>query len=115
MIKDLIYQKQGPFTEELELADSPFGFGQLPKRLLPDRTEKSVCGYCSTGCSLDIHIKNGEAVNVTPTIDYPVNIGSACPKGWEALTPLHAADRARYPLLRKEGKLEKVDWAVVMS
>ena len=116
MIKDLIYQKQGPFTEELELASSPFGFGKLPKRLLPDKTEKSVCGYCSTGCCLDVHIKNGQAINVTPTAAYPVNLGSACPKGWEVLTPLRAADRALYPLLRnKEGRLERASWALAMS
>jgi anaerobic selenocysteine-containing dehydrogenase len=90
MIRDFIYQKQGPFSEELELADSSFGFGKLPKRLLPERTVTSVCGYCSVGCSLDVHIKNGEAVNVTPAVDYPVNLGGACPKGWEVLAPLRA-------------------------
>lgn len=116
MIKDFIYQKQGPFTEELELANSPFGFGKLPKRLLPEKSVKSVCGYCSTGCCLDVHIKNGQAINVTPTADHPVNLGSACPKGWEVLTPLRAADRALYPLLRdKEGKLERTSWALAMS
>lgn len=116
MIKDFIYQKQGPFTEELELADSPFGFGKLPKRLLPEKSVKSVCGYCSTGCCLDVHIKDSQAINVTPTAGYPVNLGSACPKGWEVLTPLRAADRALYPLLRdKEGRLERVSWALAMS
>jgi assimilatory nitrate reductase catalytic subunit len=36
----------------------------------------------------------------------------ACPKGWEALTPLAAQDRATTPLLRntKTGKLEATDW-----
>ena len=35
----------------------------------------------------------------------------ACPKGWEALTPLRAPDRATTPLLRDaRGKLEPVDW-----
>ncbi len=116
MIKDLIYQKQGPFTEELELGNSLFGFGKLPKRLLPEKIVKSVCGYCSTGCCLDVHIKDEKAVNVTPTVDYPVNLGSACPKGWEVLTPLKASDRALYPLLRnKEGKLERTSWALAMS
>jgi assimilatory nitrate reductase catalytic subunit len=36
----------------------------------------------------------------------------ACPKGWEALTPLSAPDRATTPLLRNAntGVLEPVDW-----
>jgi anaerobic selenocysteine-containing dehydrogenase len=41
-----------------------------------------------------------------------VNLGMACPKGWEALTPLAAPDRATIPLLRSEktGELEPIDW-----
>jgi anaerobic selenocysteine-containing dehydrogenase len=40
----------------------------------------------------------------------------ACPKGWEALTPLAAPDRATTPLLRNEqtGELEAVDWERAM-
>jgi len=75
-----------------------------------------VCGYCSTGCSLDIHLKDGRAVNLTPTTRYPVNLGMACPKGWEALAVLDAPDRATVPLLRQDnGKLEPVGWDVALS
>jgi len=73
--------------------------GQVPVRLQPDATTRLVCGYCSTGCSLDAHLRDGQAVNLTPTRAYPVNLGSACPKGWEALTPVVAPDRATTPLL----------------
>jgi len=115
-LKKLIYQEDGPLTDELELVQSPLGLGRLPKRLLPEKVEGMICGFCSTGCSLDVHIKDGQAVNVTPTRDYPVNLGFACPKGWEVLAPLKALDRATDPLLRnKEGKLERVDWATAME
>jgi assimilatory nitrate reductase catalytic subunit len=70
-----------------------------------------ICGFCSTGCSLNIHLKHGEAISLTPSSDYPVNRGMACPKGWESLEVLKAADRATTPLLRNErGKFEPVDW-----
>ena len=69
-----------------------------------------VCGYCSTGCSLTVHLKAGEAVGLTPA-DYPVNRGVACPKGWEALAVLEAADRATTPLLRDgSGVRRPVAW-----
>ncbi len=111
-----MYQRTGKLTEELELAQSPLAGGQLPKRLLPDEIKHLICGYCSVGCSLDVHMKNKEAINLIPTEDYPVNMGEACPKGWEALTPLKAPDRATQPLLRNEmGKLEKVDWPTAME
>lgn len=111
MIRDLLHARKGPLTSELLREPGQFGLGQLPIRSAPDATTRMVCGYCSTGCSLDIHLKNGEAVNLSPTTEYPVNLGMACPKGWEALTVMDAPDRATTPLLRDgSGKLAPVDW-----
>ena len=113
----VLRQWTGPLTQDLTLHPGDFGLGKVPARLRPDATTRSVCGFCSTGCSLDVHLQSGIAVNLTPTADYPVNLGMACPKGWEALTPLAAADRATSPLLRdpKTGKLEPVDWDEAMQ
>jgi anaerobic selenocysteine-containing dehydrogenase len=76
-----------------------------------------VCGFCSVGCSLDVNVNDGVAVALTPTKDYPVNLGMACPKGWEALTPLRAPDRATTPLLRasRDQPLEPVDWPTALG
>src|SRR5690348_16035424 len=78
----------GPTTEELRLDQGGSGLGQVPARLKPERIAGTICGFCSTGCSLDVHLKGDLAVNLTPSVAYPVNLGMACPKGWEALTPL---------------------------
>jgi assimilatory nitrate reductase catalytic subunit len=105
----LFHQRGGKLTEELLLASGPFGLGKLPARRLPDAVTTMTCGFCSTGCGLDVHLKAGEAVGLTPTTDYPVNRGVACPKGWEALTVLAAGDRATTPLLRNaQGRMEPV-------
>lgn len=115
-IKKLMHQKHGPLTEELELVRSGGGLGRLPQRLLPERTVSLTCGYCSTGCSLNVHMKNGKPVNLTPNHQYPVNMGEACPKGWEALTPLAAPDRAAFPYLRQEdGRLYPVRWETALN
>jgi assimilatory nitrate reductase catalytic subunit len=54
---------------------------------------------------------NGASL-VTATPDYPVNYGAACPKGWEAVRVLNAADRATEPLLRTaSGQFRPVSWA----
>jgi len=106
----------GPLTSDLVLHPGRFGLGRVPANLSPDSITRAVCGFCSTGCSLDIHLKNGEAVNLSPTADYPVNLGMACPKGWEALTPLAAPDRGTTPLLRgPNGVMEAVDWHAAMT
>jgi assimilatory nitrate reductase catalytic subunit len=112
----LVRQADGPLSSELVREPGRFGLGQVPARLAPDATTSIVCGFCSTGCSLDVHLRDGQAVNITPTARYPVNLGKACPKGWEALTPLHAPDRATAPLLRNDrGDLEEVSWDVAIS
>jgi len=113
--KQLIRNPNGVLTGDLLRTPGGFGLGQVPQRLAPDQTTTLICGYCSTGCGLDIHLKKGEAVNLSPTTDYAVNLGMACPKGWEALTPLTAPDRATTPMLRDpSGRLRPVDWPTAL-
>ncbi|MEN1678950.1 MAG: nitrate reductase [Planctomycetota bacterium] len=110
-VRDLIHQTSGPLTRELIRTPGKFGLGQVPAKLEPDSATDMVCGYCSTGCSLRIHLRDGEAVNLSPATKYPVNLGMACPKGWEALSVLDAPDRATTPLARgASGGLEPVSW-----
>lgn len=107
----LLRQTDGPFAQERQLAPAGFDLGMLPRKSSPDATAQAVCGYCSTGCSLTVHLKGGRAVGLTPTVGYPVNLGEACPKGWEALSVLKAGDRATMPLLKDDrGRQRVVDW-----
>ena len=107
----MLYQRDGYLTRDLLRTPGGFGLGQVPAKRKPDATTDMVCGYCSTGCSLTVHLKAGEAVGLTPAADYPVNRGVACPKGWEALAVLEAADRATTPLLRDaSGVRRPVAW-----
>ena len=94
-------------TSELLRAPGRFGLGQLPVKSQPVALAKAICGFCATGCGLQVHLdETGSAVNLTPDPDYPVNLGMACPKGWEALTPLAAPDRGTTPLW----KGQPIDW-----
>jgi len=108
----LLHARTGPMTQALRLQPGMAGLGLVPARLVPASTTSMVCGYCSTGCSLKVHLNaEGEAINLSADRDYPVNLGSACPKGWEALAPLAAPDRATSPLLRNaRGVLVPVNW-----
>ena len=112
----LVRRWDGKLTQELVLHPGDFGLGKVPKRLIPDDATDVVCGFCSTGCSLRVHLKDGQAINLSPTSEYPVNLGMACPKGWEALTPLRSPDRATTPMLRNQsGTLEPVDWDTALQ
>ena len=112
-----IRQWNGSKTDKLVRSPGKFGLGQVLGTEQPDASTSTVCGFCSTGCGLNVHMKDGKAINITPDTSYPVNIGMACPKGWEALEPLKAKDRATQPLLRKSRgkKLEPASWDEAMK
>lgn len=93
----------GPMTRELLRTPGKFGLGQVPASANPVSVAKAICGFCATGCGLKVHLDgNGQAINVTPDSGYPVNLGMACPKGWEALTPLSSNDRGTTPTYQGE-------------
>ncbi|MBX3414247.1 MAG: nitrate reductase [Pirellulales bacterium] len=111
-----LVDRHGPLSRELLLEPARFGLGLLPERAQPDATTRTICGYCSTGCSLDVHLRGGEAIGLTPTVDYPVNLGMACPKGWEALSVLLSSDRATTPLVRNDtGRLQPATWKQALA
>ncbi|QDV51034.1 molybdopterin oxidoreductase family protein [Gimesia fumaroli] len=115
-LTSLIHQKEGHLTRELLLSPGGFGLGKVPEKNLPDATTQMVCGFCGTGCNLNVHLKDGEGVCITPTTEYPVNLGMACPKGWEALSVLKSPDRAVSPLVKKSpSHWEPVDWDTALS
>ncbi|HEV2946720.1 MAG TPA: molybdopterin-dependent oxidoreductase, partial [Gemmataceae bacterium] len=114
-IHRLFYDPAGPLTQQLQLSPGGFGFGMVPVDRVPDATASMICGFCSTGCALDIQLRGGAAVGLSPSIAYPVNMGTACPKGWEALAVLDAPDRAVTPLLKDQsGRQRPVDWEIAM-
>jgi len=117
LFRRLVHDSSGPLTRQLVLNPSAYG---LPSRVDAhdaDGVVKSVCGYCSTGCNLNISMKDGEAVSLSPATRYPVNLGMACPKGWQALEVLDAPDRGKVPLLRRNrnGNPEPVSWPDAMQ
>ncbi len=88
--------------------DPVMGFTSSQK--IPDRWVSTTCGYCSVGCGMLIGIKDGKAVSVRGNPNHPVNRGMLCPKGLSEHHTLEAETRAKYPLLRKNGKLVRITW-----
>src|SRR5262252_6886236 len=85
-------------------------YGHISSQKIPDRWVATTCGYCSVGCGMFVGVKDGRAVSVRGNPDHPVNLGKLCPKGLSEHYTLEAPNRAKYPLLRKNGKLEPVSW-----
>jgi anaerobic selenocysteine-containing dehydrogenase len=90
-------------------ADDP-QFGHTSAQKIPDRWVATTCGYCSVGCGMFLGVKDGRAVSARGNPDHPVNRGKLCPKGLSEHYTLGAPNRAKTPLLRKNGKLVPVSW-----
>ena len=61
-LRAIVRQWDGKLTRELLLSPGGFGLGHVPHHKKPDQTTTMVCGFCSTGCGLNIHLKSGEAI-----------------------------------------------------
>jgi anaerobic selenocysteine-containing dehydrogenase len=96
-------------SEKYAYASDPvMGFTSAQK--IPDRWVATTCGYCSVGCGLMVGVKEGKAVSVRGNPDHPVNHGMLCPKGLSEHQTIDAETRAKYPLLKKNGKHVRVQW-----
>ena len=59
---------------------------------------------------MQLGVRNGKVVSVRGNPDHPVNSGKLCPKGLAEHYAIDAEDRARYPLLRKDGEFTRIGW-----
>ena len=84
--------------------------GYVSAQKVPDRWVATTCGYCSVGCGMFIGVKDGRAVSVRGNADHPVNRGMLCPKGLSEHHTIAADNRARYPILRRDGVRTRVTW-----
>ncbi|MBZ0190119.1 MAG: formate dehydrogenase subunit alpha, partial [Candidatus Kuenenia stuttgartiensis] len=64
------------------------------------RKVRTVCSYCGVGCSLVLHIKNNEILQVTADINSAPNYGSLCVKGRYGFEFYSSKDRLKTPLVR---------------
>jgi len=96
-------------SEKYSYADDP-EYGHTSAQKIPDRWVATTCGYCSVGCGMFLGVKDGRAVSVRGNPNHPVNLGKLCPKGLSEHYTLEAPNRARTPLMRKNGKLAPVSW-----
>jgi anaerobic selenocysteine-containing dehydrogenase len=81
----------------------------------PDRWVQSVCVLCSTGCGVDIGVRDGRIVGVRGRAVDRVNHGRLGPKGlhgWEANA---SPARLTRPLIRRGRRFEPASWDEAMD
>jgi assimilatory nitrate reductase catalytic subunit len=85
-------------------------FGKINKSKQVDKWVRSTCGYCGVGCGLYIGVKDNTPVYTKGDPAHPVNMGTLCPKGLSEHEIVQAPNRLTAPMIRKNGKLENVEW-----
>ncbi len=70
----------------------------------------TTCCFCACGCNLYLEVENGKIVGVIPSREHPVSRGNLCVKGWNSFEFVLHKERLRFPLIRKNGRLERAEW-----
>ncbi len=71
---------------------------------------QTTCPYCGVGCQIELHVKDNQIVRVYGVEGDTDNEGSLCVKGRFGNDFVNSPNRLTKPLLRKNGKLEEVEW-----
>lgn len=85
---------------------------ELELRIKGAKQTTTVCPYCSVGCSILIHSKDGKVINVEGDPDSPINEGTLCPKGSSLFQMANNETRLTKPLYRAPGATDwkEVEW-----
>src|ERR671928_1800821 len=98
--------------------ESPERTGKLiPYLVSPDETVPGVstyyatlCRECAAGCGVIAETRDGHVIKLEGNPAHPVNRGALCARGQAALQGLYNPDRYREPMVRRNGKLERISW-----
>ncbi len=108
----------------LKLSGSSLVLGALSAELSPAEAKerelrtrgaketRTVCPYCSVGCGIIVHTKDGKVVYTEGDPDHPINEGTLCSKGASLYQIIHNPLRLTKPKYRaaKSEKWEEVEW-----
>ncbi|MFX0099321.1 MAG: formate dehydrogenase subunit alpha [Candidatus Hodarchaeota archaeon] len=77
------------------------------------RSVLTTCVYCGTGCQIYLKVnEEGKIVDTKPVPPPGFNPGHGklCIKGWNVHEFIHSPERLTDPMIKKNGKFEKVSW-----
>ena len=78
---------------------------------------RTVCCFCSCGCGMVGHVKDGRLISLEGDPGNPINEGTLCSKGAAARELATSPERLTRPLLRSPGAAEfvPVTWDAAMD
>ena len=76
---------------------------------------KSICTFCSVGCTVAAEVRNGVWVGQEPAWESPINRGSHCAKGAAAREVVLGDRRLKYPMKLLNGHWIRVSWDTAIN
>ncbi len=83
--------------------------------VLPIRSVRTVCPFCSSGCGLYLTGTSHDIEGVGPSEHHPVSQGRLCARGWAAHEASQWGPRLRAPLVRQGGELRPASWEEALA
>lgn len=72
--------------------------------------QKSVCGYCGTGCNLTLGVKDNKVLTTLYDENQGFHKGQLCVRGRFGYQFINSEKRLTKPLVRKSGALRETTW-----
>ena len=72
--------------------------------------KKTVCPFCSVGCSIWAEVNKGVWVGQEPVFESPINMGTHCAKGAATRELAHGERRLKYPTKLVNGQWQRISW-----
>jgi len=72
--------------------------------------QKSVCGYCGTGCNLTLGVKDNKVLTTIYDENQGFHKGQLCVRGRFGYQFINSEKRLTKPLVRKDGSLRESTW-----
>jgi formate dehydrogenase major subunit len=85
-------------------------------RIKDAKETQTICPYCSVGCGIIVHTKDGKVINAEGDPDHPISEGTLCSKGASLFEIVNNPLRLTKPKYRAAGATEwkdvEWDWAL---
>ena len=116
-LRGIVRAESGPLTDELTRTPGGFGLGQVPADRAPRRRDDPGVRVLLDGLLARRAPAGGDAVNLTPSRDWPVNRGLGLPQGVGGAGP---AERSRsghfaHGAVSGVGHCSPVDWPEALA
>ena len=76
---------------------------------------KTICQFCSVGCSIWAEVENGAWIGQEPVFESPINQGTHCCKGAAMREISKGERRLKYPMKKVAGEWKRISWDQAIS